>query len=161
MMRPVTDQDFDAIYEIYMDETVYPFTAYDIHNKEEFKPVFEQMKNRTHFFIFEDESGPYGMCTLLEDIGRARGSVYFGAYGIKSSKQGQGLGKKTFKQVESFAKNKGYKTMFFFVEGDNERGIAFYKAMGFEHTGGIPQYLKRENEDHYVDELIFAKILTD
>ena len=110
-------------------------------------------------FIFEDEDGPYGKCTLLEDIGRAAGSIYLGAFGIKASKQGQGLGRKALRQIEDFVRDKGYKTLFFFVEGDNERGIAFYKAMGFEHTGGIPQYLKREGEDFYVDELIFAKVL--
>ena len=158
-MREVTEQDFDSIYEIYMDETVYPFMGFDIHSKEEFKPLFEQMRKRTYFWIFEDKNEPYGMCTILEDIGRASHCAYLGAFGIKSSMQGKGLGRKIIGKVEEFLKSKNYKTLFFFVEEDNERGMNFYNKLGFEQTGKIPQYMKRENEDFYIDVLIFTKIL--
>ncbi len=158
-MRPVTDNDFDAIYEIYTDKSVYPFMAFDINGKADFRPVFEMMKRRTHFWIFEDENGPYGMCTILQDIGRSAHVAYLGALGIKSSMQGKGHGRRTLAKIEEFLIGAGYKTLFFFVEGDNQKGMAFYDALGYQRTGSIPQYLKRKNEDFYVDEIIYAKVL--
>lgn len=158
-MRNVTDADFDSIYEIYTDESVSRFMSYGDLSKDDFKEVFESLKSRCYFFIFEDEAGAYGHCTVENRAGRCAASAYLGTFGIKSSRQGQGLGKKALQQVEDYLREQGFKTLYFFVESDNETAIPFYKKLGFKESGMVPQYFKRENEDHYVDDYIFSKVL--
>lgn len=158
-MRAVTDNDFDTVYDVYTDKNVYPFMAFDVHNKNEFKPVFKKMQERTYFWIFENETEPYGICTVTQDIGRSSHCAYLGSFGIKSTMQGKGYGREIIEKVEQSLKDNGYKTMFFYVESDNDKAIGFYKTLGFEQTGAIPKYFKRENDNDYIDELIFTKIL--
>ena len=43
MRRETTREDFDQVYEIYMDETVNPYVNFEIMTKEAFRPIFNEM----------------------------------------------------------------------------------------------------------------------
>ncbi len=156
-MRPATDTDFDTAYEIYMDVTVNPFMSYEMLDKDGFKEVFTQLKARDYFWIFEHDGTPYGMCTVTQGKARASEAAYLGSLGIKSTLQGKGLGRKMMQNVEEFLKKEGFKVVYFMVEADNDRGVRFYEALGFQKGGVVPGYFKRQNEDTRIDEFIYYK----
>ena len=53
---------------------------------------------------------------------------------------------------------KGFKRIDLWVEADNERAQKFYKKLGFQVDGIIPNYFKRANSEAYIDELVMSKL---
>lgn len=158
-MRDVTPQDFDTVYDIYMGKHVNPFMSYEVMDKNAFQAVFDELNARDYFWIFEDDTGPYGMCSVNREIGRASNSGYLGSLAVTSDRQRMGLGHQIIYKVEDFLRANGFVTLFLFAENDNEHAISFYKQLGYAETGRIPKYFKREGEDFFVDELLFTKVL--
>ncbi|MCB1196729.1 MAG: GNAT family N-acetyltransferase [Deltaproteobacteria bacterium] len=46
------------------------------------------------------------------------------------------------------------------VEADNEKAIALYQKLGFCIEGTLKQYVKRKDQNHYVDEQYMAWMMS-
>lgn len=158
-MRPATPADFETIYAIYMDETVNPFMHYDPIDKEAFRSVFDGIMARDYVWLFQDDAGrDYGMASAVIEDGRCAHIAEIRTLGIKKDYQGRGLGKEMMGKIIAFLNDAGMERIQLFAESDNERGLKFYKSLGFTEEGRMKNYLKR-GPGHYVDEVIFG--LTD
>lgn len=155
-MRQITPDDFDAVYDIYMDESVNPFMAHDPMPKSEFKKVFEGLIKRDHFWLFDHEGRAVGMASVVRGVGRCAHVATILSLGVKKECQGMGFGKAIMRQMTDFLVKNGIKRVELGAEADNERGLAFYKKLGFQVDGVMPKYLKRRADNHYVDEVLFS-----
>ena len=101
MRREVTREDFDQVYEIYMDETVNPYVNFEIMSKEAFRPIFDEMIAGGGFQVYEFEGEVVSALVVRCFKHRLKHLAYIGAFGIKQSFQGQGMGKKIMHLVQS------------------------------------------------------------
>ena len=159
-MRPINAQDFDIVYDIYMDETVNPFMYHEYTSKEAFKPVFEDLCNRSYAWIFQNSEGAdCAIATATRHPGRCDHVADIQSVAIKQEFQGQGIGKMMVQQMIEQLKQDGCKKLQLFAEADNPRAIAFYKSFGFKEEGLMPGYVRRSH-DKYVDEVVMGLIIT-
>lgn len=156
-MRQITKDDFDTVYGIYMDETVNPFMVYDPMPKAEFRPIFEEeFLKRDYFWLFQHEGEDAGMASVVIGPGRNSHAATILTLGIIPAHQAKGLGKKIMLEIIEFLRAKGIKRIDLAAEADNERGLAFYKKLGFQIDGIMPKYIKRRSDGHYVDEVLMS-----
>lgn len=157
-MKAVTPENFDTIYDIYMDETINPFMSYDPCPKEEFKTIFQELMARDLFWLFQHEGKDCAMCGVILSKGRKKHSATIVSLGIKKEFQGLGIGKKIMHDVVQHLRNMGIWRIALTAEADNDRAISFYKKLGFEIEGRLSKYLKRDGSNEYIDEILMAKI---
>lgn len=159
MKRLCSKSDFDQVYKIYMHESVIPFLGYDPMSVEEFRPIFTDMVNAQNFFVYDLDSEIAGFLKVSQHPGRASHVAYIGSLAIKPSHQGSGLARKIISEVIAELKENGFKRIELIVESDNERGIRFYRKLGFEIEGTLRKFYKRSNEDHYIDDYIMGLLI--
>ncbi|CAF4356850.1 unnamed protein product, partial [Rotaria sordida] len=71
----------------------------------------------------------------------------------------QGIGTKFIRElIHELRKDEQIKRIELFAEADNEIGLNFYKKVGFQVEGCLKRYMKRAQDDHFVDELVLAMI---
>ncbi len=161
MMRPVKEDDFDMIYEIFMDDTVNRHLIYDKCSKKEFEPIFEEILNRCYSWIFQKDGEEYGMCSVSQCPGRAGHVVQIKTVGIKREYQGRGLGSTLLEEIMDKLKNDGFERVELRTDEDNKRGINFYRKMGFFIEGYQRRFFKRPKDGKYIDNVYMAKFLDE
>ncbi|KLV04839.1 histone acetyltransferase [Photobacterium aquae] len=76
---------------------------------------------------------------------------------VDSAARRKGVSKMLFAHTFRIAKEKGYRKLFAYVLGDNDRALAAYTKQGFEIVGIAKQHAKMG--DRYVDETLIEKLL--
>ncbi len=156
-MRTINKNDFDDVYEIYMDEANNPYLLYEISDKKTFEPIFEKFMNNDAVYIYEQNNETIGMCACSYGTARTSHVVNLGTLAIKSQHHGKGYGTIFLNDVVEDLKQKGFRRIDLWVEADNPKAQKFYKKLGFQEDARIPQYYKRANSDEYIDEIIMSK----
>ncbi len=156
-MRSSTAQDFDAVYDIYMDDSVNPYMHHEVMDKEKFKPVFNDIQARDYSWVCERDGQVVGMCSAIKGDARTAHVARLSSLGIKKTQQGKGLGKEFVNDIINILKNDGISRIDLMAEADNEKALRFYKAIGFQVDGRMPKYFKRENSTEYIDEILMSK----
>lgn len=154
-LRLAKAEDFDAMYDIYMDETVNPFMLHDPMSKEDFRAVFNGIMARNYSWVYEDSGHVVGMCSATIGGGRTSHVAMLLSLGIKKDIQNKGLGGKIVREAMAILQQQGVLRFEVGVESDNVRGIAFYKKLGFAIEGTFKNYVKR-GPKHYIDALLMA-----
>jgi ribosomal protein S18 acetylase RimI-like enzyme len=157
-IRPMSENDFDGIYDLYMDESVNPYMAYDPMGKAAFRSLFEEFKKRDYSWLIGNANEIYAMCFAIKGPGRCSHVASLLSLAVKKDRQGQGLGKQIVKEALRTLKHDGFKRIDLMAESDNDKAIAFYKSLGFQIDGRLPLYLRRAGSSSYVDELIMSLI---
>ncbi|MBI1301016.1 MAG: GNAT family N-acetyltransferase [Alphaproteobacteria bacterium] len=161
MMRPVTEDDFEVVHEIFMDQTVNRHLIYDKCTKKEFEPIFEEILNRCYSWIFIKNDEEYGFCSVTQQPGRADHVAQIKTVGIKKEYQNKGYGSMLLEEIIEKLKQDGFKRVELRTDEDNQRGISFYKKMGFFIEGYQKKYFKRPKDGKYIDNVYMAKLLED
>lgn len=151
--------DLDAIHAIYMDDGVIPFLGVDPMPKDAFSKVLESLVGGGNFYVVEDQGRVLGFYRISRHEGRARHVAYLGTFAVAPAAQGTGLAAAIVKSVVETLKADGVLRVELMLEADNPRALKFYQKLGFEHEGTLRAAYKRAGQEHYVDELLMAKIL--
>ncbi len=151
MLRKAKSDDFNEVYEIYMDETVNPFVNFEIMDKESFQPIFDKMIKDGGLHIYESEGVTISALVIKRFEHRLKHLAYIGAFGIRQSHQGRGIGTKIMQEIKRNLELEGVRRIELRVEADNQRALAFYKKLGFQLEGTLQKYMKREQDLDYVD----------
>jgi putative acetyltransferase len=159
MRREITVEDYDQVYEIYMDETVNPYVNFEIMSKEAFRPIFNEMIDRGGLLVYELEGVVIAALVVSRFQHRLKHLAYIGAYGIRQAYQGRGIGKEIMQELIRDLWVDGVRRIELRVEADNERAIRFYKKLGFEMEGTHRKYMKREKDADYVDVHLMGLLL--
>ena len=134
-----------------MDETVNPYANFEIISKEEFQPIFEEMIGQGGLQVYEFEGEVISALVVSRFKHRLKHLAYIGAFGIKKSHQGRGIGAKIMQELISDLHMDGVKRIELRVEADNERAIHFYQKLGFKAEGTLRRYMKRRYDADFVD----------
>ncbi len=155
--RPAQTTDYDFAYQVYMDQSVNPYFLYEPASKEDFKNIFAELNSRSKFLIIQSNQQDCGIITVIVGKGRTSHVATIATFGILKSFQGQGLGKASLKLLISDLE-KTYKRIELTVEADNPKALKLYQDLGFMVEGTMKSWLKRRDEDFYVDEILLARI---
>lgn len=157
MLRLATQNDFDQLYYIYMHESVNPFLSFEIQPIETFKPIYQELERSGDLFIYEVEGNVVGTGIIVPLGRRCNHVVRISTLAVNPAWQGKGIGQALMLAlVERIKTDKAIKRIELFAEADNHRAICFYQKQGFVIEGTLKNWFKREGEDNYVDEHIFA-----
>jgi RimJ/RimL family protein N-acetyltransferase len=159
MRREIRKEDFDQVYEIYMDETVNPYVNFEIISKEAFRPIYNEMIEHGGLQVYELEREVISALVLSRFQHRLKHLAYIGAFGIKRRYQGRGIGTKIMQELIRDLRADGVRRIELRVEADNQRAIHFYKKLGFEAEGTLRKYMKRKNDADYVDVHLMSLLL--
>jgi len=159
MRRESTTKDFNKIYEIYMDESVNPYVNFEIMSKEEFRPIFNEMIETGGLQVYELEGEAIAAMVVSRFQHRLKHLVYIGAFGIKKSHQGRGIGKKIMQELIGELKVDGVRRIELKVEADNNRAINLYRKLGFVEEGTHRKYMKRKRDADFVDAHIMGLLI--
>ncbi|MGF1698722.1 GNAT family N-acetyltransferase [Photobacterium makurazakiensis] len=76
---------------------------------------------------------------------------------VDGQHRGQGIAKHLFSATFELAKLKGYKKLFAYVRGDNERALSVYLKQGFDVVGTAKNHAQINGE--FIDEVLIEKWL--
>jgi hypothetical protein len=65
MIQPATPLDFDFFYTLYFHPQINPYLLYEMMDKAEFQPIFDDLLEKKVLFIFEMDGqnvGMFGWC---------------------------------------------------------------------------------------------------
>jgi len=159
MLRQAADNDFDFVYELYMHQQINPFLLYEQMGVNDFKPVFEDLKNRKILFVFEDGGVPTGMCKLVPQQYRNSHIVYLGGIAVHPFFAGKGEGIKMMEEIIEYAKQNGFLRIELSVASINERAIRLYEKAGFVKEGLLKKFTYLKSENKFLDEVMMAYLV--
>lgn len=148
--------DFDALFDIYMDVKTNPYLSFEIMGKEAFKPIFEELLQRGQLYVYTNEQDILATCIVIHHIRRIKHVATLSTLATHPNYKRQGFGSTFIKQLIQKIKSQSIKRVELFLESDNPGALAFYKKLGFEQEGVMKKYFKRARDDHYVDEIIMG-----
>jgi putative acetyltransferase len=159
MRRETTREDFDAVFEIYMDGTVNPYVNFEPMSKKDFQSIFTEMIENGGFQVYELDREVIAVFVVNRFKYRLKQLAYIGAFGIKQQYQSKGYGKKIMQELIKDLRIDGVRRVELRVEADNERAIGFYKKLGFEMEGTHRKYMKREKDADSIDAHLMGMLL--
>ncbi|CAF4194430.1 unnamed protein product [Rotaria magnacalcarata] len=132
MLRLGTENDFDALYPIYMHPTVNPYLNFEIMSKEEFLPLFHELITSGTLYVYENDDG----------------QVVATGFGTRFIRE----------LVEELRKDKRTKRLELYVVVGNEIALNFYHKLGFQVEGYLRKSFAPMKESPPTDDLMMAMI---
>ncbi len=158
MIRKVTEQDFEFIYNLYMHPQVNPFLLYEMMDAETFKPILEDLLHKEVLYIFEDKNAAVGMFKLVPLTYRNTHIAYLGGVAIDPLFSGKGYGIIMLLEIIDYTKENGFLRIELSVAAVNEKAIRLYEKAGFEKEGLLKNYTYLKSENRFLDEVMMAWI---
>jgi L-phenylalanine/L-methionine N-acetyltransferase len=156
MIRNITENDFDFIYNLYMHEAINPFLLYEKMDRDTFKPIFDSILSQNIIFIFSENGIEIGMFKLVPQPYRNSHTNYLGGVAIHPDFAGKGFGKKMFAEILDLGQKRGLKRIELSTAIFNHNAIKLYEKMGFETEGIMKKHTHLISENRYVDEQLMA-----
>jgi len=161
MIRPAMPEDFPAILAFWnpmIRETTVTFSS-----EEKTVPGLERMIGARRaagreFLVAEADGAVLGLATYDQFRG---GNGYLHAMEhtiiLAAGARGRGTGRALMAAIEDHARAGGAHTMVAAVSGENDAGIAFHRALGYEPVGMLPQSGRKFGR--WLDLVLLQKIL--
>ena len=159
MERKAIENDFEALYEIYMDPTNNPFLLYELMDRDMFLPIFREMLASGEHYVYEQDGKVAASYRVTRKQHRLSHIAYLGSFAVHPAFKSKGVGKRVVLDLAERLRKEGLKRLELLVVIDNHKAIDFYKSLGFEVEGLLKKFLKRKSSDEYVDELAMAMML--
>ncbi|MCA0919213.1 GNAT family N-acetyltransferase [Pseudooceanicola nanhaiensis] len=161
-LRPAAlPADTDAILAIWtpvIRETTITFAS-DLKTPATLVDYVEGRRARGREFFVAEEAGEMLGFATYDQFRGGDGYVHAMEHTIILGPQarGRGVGRALMTAVEDHARAAGAHTMVAAVSGENEIGIAFHAALGYDHVGRMPQSGRKF--DRWLDLVLMQKIL--
>ncbi|HYH15393.1 MAG TPA: GNAT family N-acetyltransferase [Flavisolibacter sp.] len=151
--------DFDFVYDIYMDEEANPYLTFDPMEREAFKQLYNSLLQTNTLYIAEDGADRVGTYRLIPKENRQAHCLYLGSFGVKPSIKGKGYGYQILETIKQDSREQGYLRLELTVDVKNDRAIKAYEKAGFEIEGRIRKSYKLAATGEYYDEYLMAVLL--
>lgn len=159
LYRLASREDFENIYELYMEESANPYLTYDHMSKKDFSVIYDQLMETKTVFIAENEGIIIATYRLVPKTARQAHTVYLGSFTIRRDFQGKGLGKKILEHIKDYAATQHKIRIELTVDVNNAAAIALYKKAGFEVEGTVRKSYRLSATNEYYDEYLMAVLL--
>ncbi len=156
MIRKITPQDFDFIFELYMHPQVNPFLLYEQMDAVSFRPIFDSLEKAGIVYIFRDEGVDCGMFKLIPQQHRNHHIAYLGGLAIHPAFAGKGLGPRMMQAIIALGADMHLLRIELSVADFNHRAIKLYEAAGFKKEGTLKKYTHLVSENRFIDEIMMA-----
>jgi putative acetyltransferase len=159
MRRLASETDLEQVFHIYTHESVIPFLGHDPMSLDDFCSVYRDLLGSGAFFVYELSGRIAGFFKVTRLEGRARHVAILGTLAVAPDHQGRGVGRAMMNEIVSMLTALGIRRLELLVEADNPRARTFYGSLGFQEEGVQRKAYKRAHQDHYVDEIMMARLL--
>jgi putative acetyltransferase len=159
MHRLATLADLDAVYSIYMHESVVPYLGFDPMSLDDFGTVMSDLVESKSFYVVEGEGEVQGFYRVARNKGRSQHSAYLGTFAVAPKERATRLAKSIIETAISRLHAEGVTRIELTLEEDNTRALKFYTKLGFELEGIMRSAYKRSSDSHYLNELLMSKLL--
>lgn len=156
MVRLITENDFDFIYDLYMHPHVNPWLLYEPMDAKSFIPVFNDLLAKNIIYIFNAEGKDAGMFKFIQQEHRDSHKVYLGGLAIHPSFAGRGYGLQMMKEIIELGKTNNILRIELSVATINEKAIALYEKAGFEKEGVMRKFTHLKSEGRFIDEQLMS-----
>ncbi len=156
--RAARQEDFDFIYDLYMEPEANPFLTFDFMDKQNFAVIYKDLLYSATLFIAEFNDQCIGTYRIIPYLFRQSDTIYIAGFSIKSSFKGQGFGKRMMAHIIDTAYKTGKKRLELTVAVDNNRAINLYKKTGFVTEGLKRKNYKISTNKEYLDEFLMAYV---
>jgi RimJ/RimL family protein N-acetyltransferase len=157
--RLATLQDFDHVYDLYMEESANPYLTYDPMSREDFTEIYDKLLETGTLFIVENEGTIIATYRLIPKTDRQAHTIYLGSFTIKKELQGKGFGKMILVHIKAYLATQKKLRIELTVDTKNEGAIALYKRSGFEIEGLVRKSYRLSTTGKYYDEYLMAVLL--
>jgi len=157
--RLANTNDFNAVYNLYMDEYANAYLTYDPMSKEEFKPIYESVLNTQTLYVVELNGEVMATYRLISKTDRQQHTVYLGGFTIKDTSRGKGYASQILSAIKNHCKENNKIRIELTVDVDNMAAIGLYKKAGFETEGIVRKSYKLSSTNRFYDEFLMACIL--
>lgn len=157
--RLASSEDFETIYDLYMEESANPYLTYDPMSKQDFTKIYNGLLKTETVFVAEDEGTIIATYRLIPKTDRQAHTVYLGSFTIKKDFQGKGFGKKILEDIKANASKQHKVRIELTVDINNTAAIALYTKAGFDMEGRIRKSYTLAATNEYYDEYLMAVLL--
>ncbi len=158
MLVAAVANDLDFFYALYMHPQVNPYLLYEMMDKENFVPIFNELLQQKVLYKYVTNDGEVGMCKLILLKHRNSHLMYLGGLAIHPSQAGKGYGQKIMQDIIVFAKANHILRIELSTSVENEKAIALYKKIGFTNEGILKKYTHLKSESRFIDEVLMSYI---
>lgn len=156
ILRVAEKKDIDDLYLIFSHESVSPNMGFDPCSRIEFEEIFYELTSGGELIIEENDQGVVAACKVARRARRLRHSAYIGSLAVRSSLQGEGLGRIFLGNIISSLKNEGLTRLELLVAADNLKAIGLFASFGFLVEGTHKNYFSRAGSDLLFNEHTMA-----
>lgn len=160
-IRPATPEDLPEILAFWnpmIRETTVTFSSEERTLESLGQMIATRRGKGREFLIAEEDDQIMGFATYDQFRG---GNGYLHAMEhtiiLSGQARGRGLGRNLMRAVEDHARGGGAHTMVAAVSAENEGGVAFHLALGYEPVGRLPQSGRKFGR--WLDLVLLQKIL--
>ena len=152
-------QNFESIYDLYMEESANPYLTYDPTSKEGFTSIYNHLLKTETLFVVENEGAIIATYRLISKTDRQAHTVYLGSFTISKNLQGKGFGKEILAHIKTYAAEQHKIRIELTVDINNAGAIALYKKSGFDVEGLVRKSYRLSTTNEYYDEYLMAVLL--
>lgn len=159
--RPARVEDFDALYEIWMQDHILPFMSFEKMSKDEFHPIFMQIFNASHVYVIEENDKVVAVRRIVYGSGDDAHTAYFCSFGVDQAHTNRGYGTMFYQKFIELLRFEHHEIRRIELgqETDNPSG-ALYLAnkFGFNRYGVFPEWQPRlTGSPEYVEKWLVAE----
>ena len=159
MFRVITKNDFDSVYDIYMNDSVNPFMSWEKVSKQDFEVCFDDLLSRDEFLAFEEDGNLLGLVTVIRGKWRKKHVASLGSLAVSPSHQNKGVGRRMMSLLIDRLRDEGIRRLELTVDSDNLAAIHLYRKLGFQQEGILREYFKRVGHPEAIDDYVMSKLL--
>jgi putative acetyltransferase len=159
MLRLARPEDVEQVHRIYMDDKVAPYLGVDPMALEPFRAVFAGLLSGGRFYVVERAGAIAGFYRIIQFEGRARHVAQLGTLAVDPKWQGTGLAAEMVAGAIEQMRALGVIRVELMAEIDNDRGIAFYRKLGFETEAVLRRAYRRAGDASEIDEVLMVRFL--
>ena len=157
--RLANPRDFNAVYELYMDDYANAYLTYDPMSKEDFLSIFRELLTTRTLYVVQEGEETIATYRLVPYTARQQHTVHLGGFTIKNGFQGRGIGAKIISEIKEHCEKENKIRIELTVDVDNMRAINLYKKMGFEIEGTVRKSYRLSRTNQFYDEYLMAVLL--
>jgi L-phenylalanine/L-methionine N-acetyltransferase len=156
MIKSATSKDFEFFYNLYFHPQINPYLLYEMMDKADFQPIFDDLLEKKVLFIFDVNGQDIGMFKLITLTYRSSHIAYLGGVGVHPDFTGKGLGSKMMQAIVDYGAELGLKRIELSVADINNKAAHVYEKAGFQKEGILRNYTYLKSENRYLDEILMA-----
>lgn len=149
--RRAKPDDFDVLYDLWMQDHINPFMSFELVSKEAFKPIFESMYQGSDIYVIEDNGQVVAVRRMVFGADDHAHTAEFASFGVHKDHLRKGYGELFYQFfIDKIRIERPDITRIeISQETDNDPAFRLAKKMGFNVEAIFPDWLPRKTGTHH------------